>query len=93
MSEMEYNPSEVTIDITSTTEDVTEVELPEQPPTLQRNMFYAQDGLFGEDRGLSKEDKMRYNDIKRRVKRLRKLERSPLFEVKKMMIREESNDA
>ncbi len=95
MEEMEYNPNDVTIDITDVTEEVTEEEaIVAQEPTPEppRNMFYAQDALGSPPPNLSKEERMRYNNIRRRVKKLRRLERSPLFQVQKMMMKENSDD-
>ncbi len=91
----EYNASDVTVDVTETTEEVIENT---EPPIeyVNRNMFYANDALRPPPPYASEVDKRKYQQIKKSVKRLRKLEKNPLFIVQMMDLKKqqehESND-
>lgn len=83
--EEQFQPdaSAVTVDVTNTTEEVIENS---EPPIeyINRNMFYANDALRPPPPSASEEDKKRYQQIKKSVKRLRKLEKNPIFMVQMM---------
>lgn len=83
--EEQFQPdaSAVTVDVTNTTEEVIENF---EPPIeyINRNMFYANDALRPPPPSASEEDKRRYQQIKKSVKRLRKLEKNPIFMVQMM---------
>lgn len=89
--ENEYDATDVTVDVTGTTEEVIENT---EPPVnyINRNMFYANDALLPPPPYASEADKKRYQQIKKSVKRLRKLEKNPIFMVKMLDMRMESND-
>ena len=94
-TEFEVNASAVTVDVTNTTEEIEEV-IENQESTVEyvnRNMFYANDALQPPPPGASKEDKKRYQQIKKSVKRLRKLEKNPIFMIQMMdMKQHKQND-
>lgn len=79
----EYDATDVTIDVTDTTQEVIENK---EPPVehINRNMFYANDALQPPPPHASAADKKRYQQIKKSVKRLRKLEKNPIFVVQMM---------
>jgi len=89
--------SNLTVDVTDTTKEV--IELPdggsllpveendsaqEEQVWTERNMFYANDALAPPPSSASEADKKRYQQIKKSVKRLRKLEKNPIFIVHMM---------
>lgn len=94
----EYNASDLTVDVTETTEEVIENTEPPIEPIeyVNRNMFYANDALLPPPQNASEEDKRKYQQIKKSVKRLRKLEKNPIFIVQMMDMKKqqenESND-
>ena len=67
------------------------------PNFTQRNLFFANDAFNPPPSNASIVDKIRYQQIKESVKRLRKLERNPLFRIKQLDVRaqveKESNDS
>lgn len=81
--QFEPEASAVTVDVTNTTEEVNENQ---EPPIeyVERNMFYANDAFNPPPPSASEADKKRYQQIKKSVKRLRKLEKNPLFIVQMM---------
>lgn len=82
MSE-DFVASEVTVDVTDTTEEV--IENPEPPiEYVERNMFYANDAMFPPPAHASEADKRKYQQIKKSVKKLRRLEKNPIFMVQMM---------
>lgn len=80
--EEQFQPdaSAITVDVTDTTEEVIENSAP-PIEYINRNMFYANDALRPPPPSASKEDKRRYQQIKKSIKRLRKLEKNPIFMV------------
>jgi len=78
-------------------DDVIDVETPEEKPIVERNLFFANDAFNPPPANASLVDKIRYQQIKESVKRLRKLERNTLFKIKQMDVRaqveKESNDS
>ena len=83
----EPEASAVTVDVTNTTEEVPDevIENTEQPiEYIERNMFYANDAFLPPPPSASEADKRKYQQIKKSVKRLRKLEKNPLFIVQMM---------
>jgi len=81
--QFEPDASAVTVDVSDTTEEVIENT---EPPIeyVERNMFYANDALRPPPPSASEADKKKYQQIKKSVKRLRKLEKNPLFIVQMM---------
>lgn len=81
--QFEPDASAVTVDVTNTTEEVVENH---EPPIeyVERNMFYANDALTPPPPSASQADKKKYQQIKKSVKRLRKLEKNPIFMVQMM---------
>lgn len=84
--------TEVTIDVTDTTEEVIENT---EPPVeyVNRNMFYANDALQPPPPYASEADKRKYQQIKKSVKRLRRLEKNPLFIVQMMDLKQQENNS
>lgn len=81
--QFEPDASAVTVDVTNTTEEV--IENPEPPiEYIERNMFYANDALLPPPPHASAADKKKYQQIKKSVKKLRKLEKNPIFMVQMM---------
>jgi len=81
--EFEPDASAVTVDVTDVTEEVTEnEELPIE--YVERNMFYANDAWLPPPATASEADKKRYQQIKKSVKKLRRLEKNPIFMVQMM---------
>lgn len=79
--------SEVTIDVTQTTEEINETieQLNESNKHITpRNMFYANDAMQPPPENASIEDKIKYKEILKSVKRLRKLEKNPVFRIKQL---------
>jgi hypothetical protein len=72
-------------------------ETKEETPTTRRNFFYANDALKPPPSTASVVDKIKYQQILKSVKRLRRLEKNPLFQVQMMdlkkEIKDESNDS
>jgi hypothetical protein len=85
----EYDVTDVTVDVTQTTEEV--IENAETPVDyVNRNMFYANDALQPPPPHASAVDKKRYQQIKKSVKRLRKLEKNPIFIIKMLDMKGEN---
>jgi hypothetical protein len=67
-----------------------------ESPIVQRNMFYANDALKPPPPDASEIDKRKYLQIRESVKRLRRLEKNPLFQIQmmdlKQQVKDESND-
>jgi hypothetical protein len=69
-----------------------------KPPVefKERNLFYANDALKPPPPDASEIDKRKYQQIRKSVKRLRRLEKNLLFQVQmldlKKQVKEESND-
>lgn len=85
--QFEPDASAVTVDVTTTTEEVNEEVIENTEPPIEyinRNMFYANDALRPPPPSASEADKRKYQQIKKSVKRLRKLEKNPLFIVQMM---------
>lgn len=95
---MEFQPinaSDLTIDVTDTTKEVKEFDDIEQYQVEQpkddriRNIFYGQDAFTPLPKDASPEDREFHRKLKKSIKRLRRFERSPLFEVQRMAILQE----
>jgi len=83
--QFEPDASAVTVDVTNTTEEVSDTPQEEQQKEyIERNMFYAQDALRPPPPSASAADKKRYQQIKQSVKKLRRLEKNPIFMVQMM---------
>jgi len=65
-------------------------------PIKERNMFYANDALKPPPPNASEIDKRKYQQIRDSVKRLRRLEKNPLFQIQMMdlktKMKNESNE-
>lgn len=93
MENEEFDLSNYTIDVTDTTEEVVEYDGDtdeEQIERSPRNIFYAEDAFQVLPRDASPEDKEFHRKLKKSVKRLRRMQRSPLFEVQRMAILQEA---
>ncbi len=89
--QFEPDASAVTVDVTDTTEEINEenlatlTEIPEEPVEyIERNLFYANDALRPPPSSASEADKKKYQQIKKSVKKLRRLEKNPIFMVQMM---------
>lgn len=92
--------SAVTVDVTNTTEEVIDTSeqqtntinvddlefepSEEQKEYIERNLFYANDAYLPPPPHASAEDKRKYQQIKKSVKKLRRLEKNPIFMVQMM---------
>lgn len=91
----ELNAQDVIIDVTPIEDDKTEevIENTETPVEyINRNMFYANDALTPPPYNASEVDKKRYQQIKKSVKRLRKLEKNPIFIIKRLDEKQRSTE-
>lgn len=86
----ELNAQDVIIDVTPIENDIPE-EVIETPVEYEnRNMFYANDAMQPPPHYASAADKKRYQQIKKSVKRLRRLERNPIFIIKMLDMKQEN---
>ena len=67
-------------------------EVVEPVEYVNRNMFYANDALTPPPYNASEVDKKRYQQIKKSVKRLRKLEKNPIFIIKRLDEKQRSTE-
>ena len=83
--QFEPDASAVTVDVTNTTEEVSDTLQEEQEKEyIERNLFYANDAFLPPPPHASEADKRKYQQIKKSVKKLRRLEKNPIFMVQMM---------